>query len=63
MPFSETRFSIVDQRFTMSVHAMELARTFDQTLFKFNALPVRLYRMHKLIRLGPKMSTNELFQV
>ena len=60
VPFSEAAVSVVDQGFTMGVHAMELTRTFGHKLFRLEAHLDRLYRTLKSLRLDPRMTPDAL---
>jgi branched-chain amino acid aminotransferase len=60
IPLSEARVSVLDQGFTMGVHAMELTRTFGQKLFRLEDHLTRLYRTLQTMRLDPGISRQEI---
>ena len=63
MPLSEARVSVIDQGFTMGVHAMEVTRTFNQKLFRLDDHLDRLYRTLKSIRVDPRMSREQMAEI
>ena len=56
----DMKVSVVDQGFTMGVHAMELTRTFQQKLFRIDDHLRRLYRTLHTMRLDPQLSIEEM---
>jgi branched-chain amino acid aminotransferase len=60
IPESQAHISIIDQGFTMGVHAMELTRTFNKKLFRIDLHLDRLYRTLKSIRIDPRMDRQEM---
>ena len=60
IPLSEARVSVLDQGFTMGVHAMELTRTFGRKLFRLDDHLTRLYRTLHTMRLDPGISRQQM---
>ena len=60
IPLSEARISVLDQGFTMGVHAMELTRTFGRKLFRLDDHLTRLYRTLHTMRLDPGISRQQM---
>ena len=56
IPMSEARIPVIDQGFTMGVHAMDLTRTFAHKPFRLEDHLDRLYRTLRTMRVDPGMS-------
>ena len=63
IPLSEARVSVMDQGFTMGVHAMELTRTFGHKLFRLDQHLTRLDHTLHTMRLDPGISRQEMEQL
>lgn len=60
IPMSEAKISVIDQGFTMGVHAMDLTRTFSHKLFRLEDHVDRLYRTLRTMRVDPGVSFDEM---
>ena len=60
IPMSEAKVSVLDQGFTMGVHAMELTRTFGHQLFRLEDHLKRLSRTLHTLQIDPGVSFDEM---